>query len=54
MNCFFKLAAIGTEQAIPLSDALKALGLLGLAAFIGPLVIGGLVFTLKKGSKKNK
>ena len=52
MNCFFKLAAIGTEQAIPLSDALKALGLLGLAAFIGPLAIGGLVFLLKNKTKE--
>ena len=52
MNYLLKLAAITTEEAIPLSDALKALGLLGLAAFIGPLVIGGLVFLLKKGSKE--
>ena len=36
-----------TEPAIQTSDALKALGVMGIAAIAGPLIIGGLFFLLK-------
>ncbi len=39
---------LATELAIETGDVLRALGLLGLAAIIGPLVIGGLFFFLRK------
>ncbi len=43
-----------SEPAIQTSEALRALGLMGLAALSGPLVIGGLFFLLRKESlKKN-
>ncbi len=48
MQVFLLTKVLGTELAIQTADTLKALGLLGLAAFMGPLVIGGLFFFLKK------
>jgi len=41
---------LGTEPAIETVDALKALGLMGMAAIAGPAVIGGLFFFLKKNN----
>ncbi|ABX08562.1 hypothetical protein [Prochlorococcus marinus] len=41
---------LATQPAIETSEVLKVLGLMGLAATAGPLVIGGLFFLLKKGN----
>ena len=43
-----------TEPAIQTADAFRALGLLGLAAVVGPLFIGGLFFGLTKTRKERK
>ncbi len=43
---FISLA--GNDVAIGTADTLKALGLIGLAAIVGPLAIGGLLFLLRK------
>ena len=51
MSLFPLIKLIVTEPAIETGDALKALGLMGIAAIAGPLVIGGLFFILKKRSE---
>ncbi len=47
----FVEALLGTEPAIQTVDTLKALGLLGLAAIVPPIFIGGLLFFLKETKK---
>ena len=39
-----------TVTALAASDVLRALSLIGLAAIVGPLVIGGLVLLLRKSN----
>ena len=43
---------LGTEQAIETLEALRLITILGVAAILGPLFIGGLFFILRKSSNR--
>ena len=42
------ISVAGSDVAIGTTETLKALGVIGLAAIVGPLAIGGLLFFLNR------